>query len=243
MATHKVVLESIRVQTHDVKTYALRMKDPSDKFEFLPGQFLMLSAPCVKDGSKVNLKRAYSIASSPTKKDAIELTIKKTGTVTTQLDTYTGGEEIEITGPYGMFTFKEGDSSSIMGIAAGVGIAPIWSIFNYIKDKKLAVRMTLLFSNKTPGDLLYKEEIAKLTNSADLKAELTVTRPDEAKPDEMKKWAGKTGRISKEMIIDLIKERKPDLFYVCGKPEMVTDCVKHLTEISIDKKRIHAEKF
>lgn len=45
------------------------------------------------------------------------------------------------------------------------------------------------------------------------------------------------------MIIDLIKERKPDLFYVCGKPEMVTDCVKHLTEISIDKKRIHAEKF
>jgi len=243
MAAHKVIIDSIRSQTPDVKTYCLRLKEKDDCFHFRPGQFVMLAVPCTKDGSKVTLKRAYSIASSPTKTGAIELTIKKVGIVTTQLDTYTGGEELEIIGPYGEFLYSEKDSSNILGIAAGVGIAPIWSIFNYIKDKHLKVKMTLLFSNKTPGDVLYKKEIAKMTKECDFKAELTITRPQGSDPDELKKWAGKTGRINKEMIRRIIEERKPDLFYVCGRPEMVTDCVRHLIEIGIEKNKIHAEKF
>lgn len=243
MAAHKVILDSVRPQTPDVKIYSFRLKEKDDLFHFLPGQFVMLAVPCVKDGSKVNLKRAYSIASPPTNERVIELTIKKTGIVTTQLDKHTGGEELEITGPYGTFTYSEKNSSSIMGIAAGVGIAPIWSIFNYIKDKGLKVKMTLLFSNKTPADALYKKEITKMTQECDFKAELTITRPQVSDADELKEWTGKTGRINHEMIRELVDERKPDLFYVCGKPEMVTDCVRHLIEIGIDKKRIHAEKF
>lgn len=243
MAAHKVIVEKIIVETHNVKTYHLKLKDPSAKFDFKPGQFLMLAVPCEKDGKKEILKRAYSIASSPLD-GCIRLAIKKQGVVTGELDKYKGGEELEISGPFGHFLFSEGMGKSVLGIAAGVGLAPIWSIIRFIHQQKLAVKTSLLFSNMTPHDLVYQRELeAEIKAYPDFKVVQSITRPHESSPAELKEWTGKTGRIDKAMIKEMMDSMKPDLVYICGRPEMAADCQKHLVELGMDPTKIKMEKF
>lgn len=243
MLNLKVVVEKISQETYDVKKYALRFEDKA-VFDFKPGQFIMLHVPVIKDGKRQILKRAYSIASTPSKKGRIELLIQKAGIVTSELDTYNGGEVLELSGPFGEFTFSKGEAGSIMGIATGVGIAPIWSIFQYIMEEGMPVNLTLLFSNKTPHDFILKEPLESMQQSLKgFKMVLSITRPHASSMQEMAAWKHKTGRINKSMIEQLIKSERPELFYVCGLPEMVNDAVRHLMKLGIEKSRIKIERF
>ena len=68
-----MLLKIIKIIEETLDTKTLRFSLDKNKFEFLPGQFIMLEA-------KVNGKaerRAYSISSSPTEKKFIEITVKK----------------------------------------------------------------------------------------------------------------------------------------------------------------------
>ena len=91
--------------THNVKT--LRFKTPDGAnipFDYRPGQFLTLHiAP---DG--VPTKRSYTIASTPTWRDRIEITVKREdqGLVSRWLhDELEPGDEVEIEAPNGTFHF------------------------------------------------------------------------------------------------------------------------------------------
>lgn len=244
MAVLKVILDKITVETHNTKTYCLRYKDPHAVFEFKPGQFVMLAIPCVKDGKEQIVRRAYSIASPPTQKESIDLTMKKEGLVTTKMDCLNGGEELEVSGPYGTFVFQEAMSNNVMFLASGAGIAPIWGIMKFIRDKKLDVKMTLVFSNMTPHDIIYKNELPQLINEAkDLVIALTITRPNESSIQELEAWTGRKGRIDKNLIKEFMDLRTPDLFYVCGSPDMVNACMQHLKDLGVSPVRIRTERF
>ena len=244
MPVLKVIVDSIKIETHNVKTYRLRYKDPTAKFDFKPGQFVMLAVSCLKDGKDQIIRRAYSIASPPTQTGSLDLTMKKEGLVTTKMDSLKGGEEIEISGPYGVFVFQENMSKNVMFLAAGAGIAPIWGIMKYIADKNLDVKMTLLFSNMTPHDLIYETEIPDIEKRCrDLLIALTITRPHESTKKEIDSWKGGQGRIDKAMIKEHVDKRNPDLFYICGAPEMVNACVQHLKELGVSQARIRTERF
>ena len=244
MPVLKVIVDTIKIETHNVKTYRLRYKDPAATFDFKPGQFVMLAVPCAKNGNEQIIRRAYSIASPPTQKGSLDLTMKKEGLVTTKMDSLKGGEELEISGPYGVFVFSENMSENVMFLAAGAGIAPIWGIMRYIADKHLDVKMTLLFSNMTPHDLIYETEIPDLEKRCrDLLIALTITRPHESSRDEMDAWEGRRGRIDKAIIKEYMDKRNPDLFYICGAPEMVNACAQHLKELGVSPARIRTERF
>ncbi len=69
-------LACIFTETPTIKTF--RLVDPAGgpiPFGFLPGQFLTLTLTITQNGKTV--KRSYTIASSPTQRDYIELTIKR----------------------------------------------------------------------------------------------------------------------------------------------------------------------
>ena len=224
-------------ETQDTKT--IRFSSNSN-FSFKPGQFVMINADVIIDGTKKFVKRAYSISSSPLIKEYIDLTVKiypEKGLVSKRLFSMKVGEEIDITGPYGHFFFDENIQKNIVLIAGGVGVTPLACMLKYIKDKKLTeIKADLIYSSKTPEDIIFKKELTS-NYPANIKIHLTITRPDGYK------WNGLNGRIDEKMIKTIINNIHEPYYYICGPTSMVEDTNKLLKSIGIKEEKIKLERF
>ena len=125
------VVTDIRTDTPDVKTFRVVGLDGKKVFEHIPGQCAMLSIPGVGEGM-------FSITSSPTNEAFMEFSIKKCGCLTSWLHMMEPGQEITIRGPYGngfpVDTVLK--KQNLIFIAGGIGLAPLRSVINYVRDKK-----------------------------------------------------------------------------------------------------------
>jgi ferredoxin-NADP reductase len=121
-------LSEIDVVTHDVKTFRFTPLGGGDiPFQYLPGQFLTLRLTV----GGIPIRRSYTIASSPTWRDRIEITVERApqGVVSRFLyDELKVGDEVEIEAPNGTFAFDGGQAESVALVAAGGGITPMVSV-------------------------------------------------------------------------------------------------------------------
>ena len=127
---------SIVTETPSVKTFRLvpTSNDSFLPFTFVPGQFLNVSFWI--GGARMN--RSYSISSSPTPHEYVELTERREprGAVSRHIDDLLKvGDLIEAGGPVGKFTFTGTEADSIVLIAGGVGITPMMSITRYLTER------------------------------------------------------------------------------------------------------------
>ncbi len=184
-----------------------------ETFSFLPGQFMMITVS--PQGQPV--KRAFSIASSPLRKGYLEFCVKQTpdGLVSPYLQTVTVGRQLELTGPYGRFTFVEGVSDHLVLIGAGSGIAPLRAITQYIDDRQLPIQTNLLYSNKKTADIIYHHEWEKWATTNDRHhLFLTLTNGDTG-------WRGRQGRFDQPYLQQIIGDLEKPLYYLCGPLEFV----------------------
>ena len=104
-------------ETHDVKTFRLVPVDQgSFPFAYLPGQFLNLQLMIA--GESVN--RSYTIASSPTRIDTCEISIKREpmGLASRFLHDHVKiGDTLKISGPAGRFVFTGQGAPGVLLIA------------------------------------------------------------------------------------------------------------------------------
>src|SRR3989344_4820851 len=190
------VVSGVTQQTHDTKSFQVRLPEA---FDFQPGQFLMLS---LEDPGNPDLKgkqRAYSIASSPTTQEYVEVVIKETPNgffSKYMVRDCKAGEKVKFTGPWGHFIYNESLPGHLVLIGAGSGIAPLLSMMRYLTDKKAPNKATLFFSNKTHEDIIYAKELAALPQqNPNLRVVNTLTRED-----GLEGWTGEKGRVSAEMV-------------------------------------------
>ncbi len=237
MIKEQLKIEKVIQETPDTKTIRLKVKKPID---FIPGQFMMLGLDLHIDGGKKLVKRAYSIASSPTKKDYLEFTfnIYPKGQLSPHLYALKEGDNLYVEGSFGKFNFKEDNSRSATFIGAGAGLTPLMSMIRYIVDKKLPINCTLVYSVKKPENIIYYKELLDLEKSKKLDLNITITRA------EGTDWKGKTGRIDSNMVNELLSPTlKQSNFYLCGPPEMVEGTVKILEDLGVEKDRINREQW
>ena len=125
------VITDIRQETPDVKTFRVNAPEGGKLFEHMPGQCAMVCAPGVSEGM-------FSITSSPTNKEYQEFSIKKCGALTDYLHSLQVGDEITVRGPYGNHFPVEDKlkGKNLLFIAGGIGLAPLRSVINYVRDKK-----------------------------------------------------------------------------------------------------------
>lgn len=150
------------------------------------------------------------------------------------------GERVKINGPFGNFILKENLNRHHVMLSGGIGITPLRSMLKYATDKKLQLRMTLIYSNRVPEDIVFRKDLEDFQKSnKNLRIIHTITRPEESKI----KWKGMTGRIDS----DIIKRFVPDLddaeFYVVGPPAMVGSIVEVLKAMKIRGEHISTEDF
>ena len=84
-------------------------------------------------------------------------------------------------------------SKKIVLIGAGSGIVPLMCMLRFIKTAQLwDVSAVLLYSNTHYEEIIYREELDKLSELPNIKVVHTLTR------EIPEHWKGYTGRINKE---------------------------------------------
>jgi len=228
----EVSVKKIIQETPNAKSFIF---DKPKGLDFNPGQ--SFSIYFLQDhGELRGVPRSFTPSTSPTF-DHMELTVKKETVFTTEiLNNFKVGEKLGLHGPFGKIAFTEDIKDDLILIAGGSGITPMMSIIRYVVDKKLPNKITLLYSNKTEEDIIYKKELEDLEKKGKLKVVYCITRE---KNPGIKCY---TKRIESEIITestDLLKEKT---FFVCGPPQMVSSLTDMLRTLKVPDKKIIYEK-
>lgn len=232
------VVQIVR-ETPTVQTF--RMADPSaDRlpFDFLPGQFLQVEV-VPADGKPV--RRSYTIASSPTQRAYVELTVKREeqGAVSRHLhDKVAVGDLLKTTGPFGAFTFTGTDADSIVLIAGGVGITPMMSVLRYLTDTAWAGEIFFLYGARSTEEFVFREELERLERRF---SNLHVIAAMQRSPGTV--WLGPEGPITRQMLVDAVPDIARRRIHLCGPPEMMAAMRKELAALGVPEAQLHTEAF
>ena len=224
-------LEVIKNRKESSDAISLKFRKPDIAYK--AGQYMLYTLP-VED-QKGN-SRPFSISSAPSE-DFLMLTTKLTGSpFKEKLSSLIEGESINAKGPFGRFLMEFADRHIM--IAGGIGITPFRSMIKNALDIGMKTEMVLLYSNKIPEEIAYREELEAWDGrNKHLKVVHTITRPDESG----EAWAGRVGRIDEKMIREFAKG--DEIFYVCGPPALVTSMLETLKKMNIPESRIRSESF
>jgi len=234
----KLTLTEVESVTHNVKT--LRFK-PADgrkvPFDYLPGQFLTLHI----SPHGIPTKRSYTIASTPTWRDRIEITVKREdhGLVSRWLhDELRLGDEVEIEAPNGTFVFSGNEAESIVLIGGGVGITPMMSVVRYLTDTGWSGKIYLILGFRAPRDFIFREELAALqSRNPNLSVVATTSNPG-SEP-----WPGPVGHIDAALLASVVPDIQTRRSHICGPPSMMEAVKAALLKLSVPFAQIKTEAF
>src|SRR6516225_5306180 len=219
--------------THDLRHLVLRLIEPGE-VKYFPGQYVDIAVPGAEE------TRSFSMANTNSRDGRLEFVIKvyPDGLFSHFLDTTLQvGDRLQVTGPYGVFTLREGDNDLVF-IGGGAGMAPILSLLRSMAERGLTRKATFCYGARTRKDLCFESELRKLEQ----KLPDFQYVPALSEPGDDDGWDGETG-----LITDVVKRRAGDLrgahAYVCGPPPMVEAALPLLETLGVEEKRIYYDKF
>jgi ferredoxin-NADP reductase len=214
---------------HFVLEYA-----PDADTRFVAGQFMMVHLE--KDGKPH--KKPYSIASSPSLGNRIELCIKLVdgGYVSTWFFGLKKGDVIKTSLPYGVFTVREPLEENLVFVGTGTGVAPLRGMIKNLYEKGCTKDVWLIFGNRFETDILYLDEWRALEKKYPKFHFIpTVSRP--------KEWKGETAYVQ-DIVKRVFAGKTSGLdFYGCGLVPMCQQLKAALLEMNVPREKIHFEQF
>jgi ferredoxin-NADP reductase len=180
-------------------------------------------------------QRSYSIASAP-EDQHLTLTVERLddGEVSPYLtEELRPDDDLELRGPIGgYFVWEESQGGPLLLVGGGSGVVPLRAILRHHRAVGSDVPVRLLYSARTRGDLIYREEL----EGFDTRITLTREMPEG--------WTGHTGRIDSGLIAEVAwpPQERP-LVYVCGPTGFVESAADALVELGHDAARVRTERF
>jgi propane monooxygenase reductase subunit len=222
--------------THDIRSLRMRVEDP-EPFSFRPGQYVDIGVPGHEDEH-----RSFSMANTTSEPDALEFMIKlyPGGRFSGLLDegAVKAGDELRVTGPYGVFTLRASSPRRILFIGGGAGMAPILCLLRFMRESGTERPATYYYGARRAADLFQLEELEALAR--DLPSFTFV--PALSEPDPGDGWTGETG-----LITDVVERLEDDLAevdaYLCGPPPMVDAAIAMLEAAGVPEAHIFFDKF
>jgi ferredoxin-NADP reductase len=127
--------------------------------------------------------------------------------------------------------------NDVVLISGGCGIAPLMSIIKYCSQKNLQNKIKLIYSAKTPADIVYNEDLKKIKEqNKNFNYIVTITR---SKPEH--DWTGRTGRIDANLLKQNIDNVENSLYYLCGPVEFVKNTITLLESLGVKKEQIRTD--
>ncbi len=221
--------------THDMRHLVLRLVEPTD-LKFFPGQYVDIAVPGTTQ------TRSFSMANTSSRDSGqLEFVIRvyPGGLFSTYLaNELKVGDRLDITGPFGVFSLREGHDADIVFVGGGAGMAPILSVLRSIAERGLDRKVTYYYGARGRRDLCFDKELRAL------EASLPGFRyvPALSEPVDSEEWDGELG-----LITDVVTRHENDLkstdAYVCGPPPMVEAAMATLSKLGTHEKHIYYDKF
>lgn len=226
-------------ETPTVRTFRL-VAPGADRlpFDFLPGQFLQVE---VQAEDRKAARRSYTIASSPSQRAYVELTVKREeqGAVSRFLhDRVTVGDMLKVSGPFGDFTFTGTDADSVVLIAGGVGITPMMSVLRYLTDIAWPGQIFFVYGARSTDEFVFRDELERLERRFD---NLHVMASMQRSAGTV--WLGAEGPITQEMLRTAVPDIPSRRVHLCGPPGMMEAMRRQLAELGVPEAQIHTEAF
>lgn len=147
------------------------------------------------------------------------------------------GDEIRVSGPIGHFSL-ESDRPGIF-ITGGIGITPFKSIIEYATDSGLPTPLTLVYGNRSPDEVAYKEQLDELAQTnGNLRIVYTVSQPS---PELT--WDHRVGRIDGDLLDEVVAGGGDAIYYLAGPPSLVFELGEMVAAIGVPPERIRSELF
>ncbi len=237
------LLSKEKLQGTDIMTFRLSRGG----IDYTAGQYAFFKLDGIYDDTKGPI-RHFSIASSPTEQDYIQISTRIRDTSYKQkLASLEEGIEISAWGPRGEFILHEDHSKPAVFLSGGIGATPFRSMIKFATDKQLPIKIIMFDSNRNEQNILYKDEFDRwASQNKNLKIVYTVTGEEGQKSDDTTNWSGEHGRIDRSMLErHLTKDEVANaVFYICGPPGMLKAMQELLQqELQIPKDRLKVEAF
>jgi propane monooxygenase reductase subunit len=221
--------------THDMRHLVVKLVEPTE-LAFFPGQYVDIA---ITDSDSV---RSFSMANTSSKESGrLEFVIKvyPGGLFSGLLETgLAAGERLELVGPYGVFTLRDGRDCDLVFVGGGAGMAPILAVLRSLAERASTRKATYYYGARRRRDLCFEKELAALEEAMPNFRFV----PALSEPDDAEAWDGEVG-----LITDVLKRQETDLTgvdaYVCGPPPMVEAAMAALSGLGVGEKHIYYDKF
>ncbi len=242
---HSLKVVDIVRETIDAVSVAFEVPaDLKPEFKYKQGQYLTLKFNINDE----ELRRSYSICSSPFEENELRVAIKKVkdGRISTYINNKLKvGDQVDVMVPMGNFftEMNAGHKKNYVLFAGGSGITPMLSILKTVLRSEPKSTVTLFYGNNDESSIIFKKQIEQLAlaNSDRLNVihVLNVPPPDHPAPLQ--------GMMTKEKNIELIKNyvtaSVDNEYFICGPGPMMDSVVAALKELKINESKIHIEYF
>ena len=231
-------VNSIRNETPRVRTYTLALPAWTPH---LAGQHYDLRLTA--EGG-YQAARSYSVASPPEQAGEIALTIElvEDGEVSGYLFEGVGvGDQLEVRGPIGGYFVWRGEPTAppLLLVGGGSGVVPLMAMLRHRRGVGLRTPAVLLFSVRTPQEVIYQAELEALAE-ADAAFTLLLDYTRQAPPG----WAGYQRRLDAALLAEVVSRfETPPQCFVCGPTGLVEAAASGLQAAGLPPERILTERF
>jgi len=221
MAIEKITIEN---EAKDLKTFRLAFCSDEDAkgFTYRCGQFAELTVFGVGECP-------IGIASSPMEKGILEFTVKRyvDGLVTNSLHNCRAGGRVGVRGPLGnAFPMERMAGRNVVIIGGGFAFTTLRSTIKFIlhgENRAKFGKLTVVYGARSPGELLYKDELKQWEARKDIETHITVDKRDEH-------WSGREGFVP-NVLQEVAPSPENAIALLCGPPIMLKFTLPVLTKL------------
>ncbi len=233
---YTATIERIVAHTEDMRSLFLRLP-AGIAFTFTPGQFLSMTIPLANE----NRVRPYTLASSPEDDGPLEIVFNLVpgGAGSEYLFRRKVGDQLNFTGPFGLFTLDRTPDVETIFAAEGTAIAPIRPMLRRALAQPSTVPLKLFHAARTRSELLYAGEFeAAARRCANFSFEPILAQPPAG-------WSGQCGGLMEHIRALFVDgdERRNRAFYLCGVGNGVIDLRDLLRKAGYARRAVQYERW
>lgn len=215
---------NVVTETPLIKTFTLK---PRGDIGFRAGQFMELTIPGIGEAP-------FTPSSNHNSTKTLDFTIMSAGRVTKLIHQLKCGDVVGLRGPYGTaYPLDAFKGREIFIVGGGVGLAPLrallYALFNDVNDYK---KITVKYGAKTPGDIVYKNEIESWKkHGSHVDIEISCDTGDPS-------WKGNVGLVT-TILKDVNMDMAGAVTIVCGPPIMMKFATFKLLDLGFKEANIY----
>lgn len=234
-----VRIAQVKQETEDTVSFILKPQDA--QIAARSGQFLTF---LVKNNTGKEIRRSYSLSSSPELDEPLTVTIKRVpnGEISRwMVERVRERTVLETTGASGMFVLPEdpGKYEHFIFFAAGSGIVPVFSLIKTLLHKHAGVRVVLIYSNRNVANTIFYNNLTRLHEQ--FTERFTLKFLFSMSADVMR------SRLTPTLLESFIStyEHQPasTLYYLCGPTSYMRMIQFYLLSLGIPPGHVRREQF